>query len=119
MSGNATYYHIYSACDTPCNLAKDADAEAMKTWLCPGCMSPKPGVTSVDTKLNWVPCNVRLNMIFGADLGVATKKFLTTLGDDLVQRDLYLGRVYGPDGRELTKFVNFHGKHRVIVRGSK
>jgi hypothetical protein len=113
------FYHLHTASDTPCHLTKEADTQARGTWLCPGCCSPKPGVTAIDARLRAAPAKEPLNFVFGAGLPIASKAFLDTLGNDLVQRELYLGRVYGPDGQELNEWATFRGKHRLIVRGSK
>jgi hypothetical protein len=37
----------------------------------------------------------------------------------VVERDLSLGAVYGPDGTALPHLATFIGRHRVIVRGSE
>jgi hypothetical protein len=50
---------------------------------------------------------------------MASMAFLDALGTDLIQRDLYLGRVYGPDGQELREWATLRGKHRLTVRGTK
>lgn len=44
---------------------------------------------------------------------------MLSLSKDAVQRDLYLGNVFGPNGNVLDDWVTFRGRHRVIVRGSK
>jgi len=113
------FYHLYTASDTPCHLTKEADAEAQRTWLCPDCSSPTPSVTAVDARLRVAPAKEPLNFLWGFGLSIASKAFLSAIGNDLVQRDLYLGRVYGPDGHELSEWATFRGKHRLIVRGSK
>lgn len=102
-----------------CDLTKEADAEARRSWLCTGCNSPKPGVGAIDVRLSSLPGREPLNAAVGWGVPIASKAFLDAIGKELVQRDLYLGRVYGPDGNELAEWATFRGKYRLIVRGSK
>jgi hypothetical protein len=119
MTDRRLFYHLRSGTDTPCHLTREAHAEALNTWLCPGCSSPKPGVTSVDVRIQVAPTKDPLNGVFGAGVPIASRKLLTAIDSNLIERDLYLGRVYGPDGRELEAWATFRGKHRLIVRGSE
>jgi hypothetical protein len=60
-----------------------------------------------------------LNFINGCSLGVANRDFLLMLGGNLIERDLYLGRVYGPNGVLQRGWVTFRGRRSVIVRGTQ
>lgn len=102
-----------------CDLTKEDDAEASRHWLCTGCNSPKPGTGAIDVRIRAVPGKETLNGVVGWGVPIASKAFLGAIGNELVQRDLFLGRVYGPDGKELAEWVTFRGKHRLFVRGSK
>ena len=113
------FYHLYSATMDGCDLTKEADAEARHSWLCTGCNSPKPDIGAIDVRIRATPGKEPLNAVGGWGVGIASKAFLDAIGTNLAQRELYLGRVYGPDGKELTEWATFRGKHRLIVRGSK
>jgi plasmid stabilization system protein ParE len=120
MSEQSVFYHVQSLTMDPCFLSSDADAEAGRSWLCTGCCNPKPGMTALDATLQGVPRRSEpLNFVMGCGLPIASTALLSALGDDLVRRELYLGRVYGPDGKELSGWVTFRGKLRLIIRGSK
>lgn len=104
----------------PYDLVRQSYREAIASWLCNGCKLPKPGVAEIDVILDNPKVNkVPLNFVMGCGVPVVRKDFLFLLGEDLVRRDLYLGRVYGPDGKEITELVTFRGKYCVIVRGRK
>lgn len=113
------FYHIYSATMEGCSLTKEADAEARRSWLCAGCRSPKPGVGAIGVQIRSSPGKEPLNAVVGWGVPIISKSLLDVLGNELVQRSLYLGHVYGPDGKELAEWATFRGKNRLIVRGSK
>jgi hypothetical protein len=58
-------------------------------------------------------------MVQGCGLSVACRPFLDSFPSDIVNRDLYLGRVFGADGKPFEDWVTFRGKNRLIVRGNK
>lgn len=102
-----------------CDLEKPAYAEARETWLCTGCCAPKPEVRSIDVHLEERPGDKPLNLVSGCGLGVIFRPFLEKFPADIVERDLYLGKVYGPNGEEIPDWLTFRGRRRVIVRGTK
>ena len=110
---------LQSTTMNPCFLAEDAYAEAKRSWLCSGCCSPKPGFGAVDARLQEAPKDKPLNFVMGCGLPVAYGKFLDRLGESLVERDLSLGQVFGPDGTRLEDWVTFRGRRRLIIRGSR
>ena len=114
------YHHIYSQTMDPFDIVNQSYEEATRTWLCNGCKEPKPGVAEVDVVLdNPRITKVPLNIVNGCGVPVARKDFLFSFGEDLVRRDLYLGRVFDPDRKEITELVTFRGKFRLLVRGQK
>lgn len=119
MKTRNLFYHLQTTSDTQCHLTKEAYAEARQTWLCPGCLTPKPGVAAVDAWVQVPPTKEPLNVVLGAGLPIATRKLISSFDPSLVHSDLYLGHVFGPDGRELKDWATFRGKHRLIVRGSE
>lgn len=114
------FYHVQSITMDPCTLAKDALAEAQRSWLCSGCGAPKPGVDAVNVHLDSEPPNGSpLNFVNGTCVPLAKKSFLFRLGHDVLRHQMYLGTVTGASGKTLDNWVSFRGRQRVIVRGSK
>jgi hypothetical protein len=113
------FYHIHSATMDGCDLTDEADAVASATWLCFGCCTPKPGVTTIDVSLTAPPGKEPLNAVMGCGVPIASKSFLDRFGAELVERDLYVGKVFGPYDEELTDWSTFRGKHKIIVRGKE
>jgi hypothetical protein len=52
-------------------------------------------------------------------LPLARLSFLLRLGEERVRRELYLGKVFGPDGSRWDDWVTFRGRRGLIVRGTK
>jgi hypothetical protein len=105
----------------PCFQLKEAHAEAMRMTLCPGCAHPRPGATAIDVWLqeNRSPRDKPLNFLYGCGIGLVHQDLLEQLNSADVDRDLYLGRVYNRHGQECADWRTFHGRRKVIVRGSK
>jgi len=115
------YSLVESTTRTPANLSMSAKSLARKTWLCPGAggRHVSIGTTSVDVYLaERIYGTAVLNAVFGTGVGLAHQNFLDVLGIDTVRENLYAGRVFGPDGRELPKWSTIRGKHEICVRGS-
>lgn len=114
------FYHFHSTGTDPCSMAKDAYERARATWLCVGCTAPKPGTKAVDVHIQEkMPAEPSLTFVNGCGVPIANREFLMSLGIDLVQQDLYLGKVFGPTGDVFTNLVTFRGRRQIIVRGSK
>jgi hypothetical protein len=58
-----------------------------------------------------------LNFV-SANIGLAQKSFLAQIGWDIVERDLYLGRVFNYHRKLLDDWVTFHGRRHLVVRGA-
>jgi hypothetical protein len=119
MNTQKLYYHLVTASDSPCHLTREGYAEAERTWLCPECYTPRPGLTAIDACIQLAPTKEPLNFIYGAGVPIASKEFFSKLDANMVERDLYLGRLYDSNGIELKHWATFRGKCRLIVRGSK
>jgi hypothetical protein len=119
MNENLAFFHVYSASIDGYDLTKEADAEAERSWFCAGCNSPKPSIRAIDVRISSIPGSEPLNAVVHWRGPMASMAFLDALGTDLIQRDLYLGRVCGPDGQELREWATLRGKHRLTVRGTK
>jgi hypothetical protein len=58
-------------------------------------------------------------MVNGWGLPLIRKDFLFSFGEDAIRKDLFLGKLYGPDGNLIEDWVTFRGRGKLIVRGSK
>jgi len=119
MSDSVYYIHFKSKTMNPCFLTDDAYREATSTWLCRGCVRPKHDTQRIDAHIQDREPEGPLNLVSGCGLPLAQKSFLFAFGQERIQRDLYLGQVFGPDGSRLDDWVTFRGKQRLIVRGTK
>jgi rubredoxin len=90
----------------------------MQKWLCMGCKVPKRGVTSVDVTLQG-KCfpKTPINFVAGVSIGIVRRELLAELGQNMVDRDLYIGRVFNEDGDEVHELASFRGCRVLIVRG--
>ena len=114
------FFHLRSKTMHPCYLTHAALAEAQRTWVCPGCGRLKPGVQAVDVWLQGrAPRDKPLNFVFGSGVPLIHKELVDLLGDEIIQRDLFIGRVFDDRGDEVNDWVTFRGRRGVIVRGSK
>lgn len=119
MSNSDYYIHLQSKTMNPCFLTKEAYIDATNTWLCTGCIRPKPEVTSLDVRIQDIAPEGPLNFVNGCGLPLVHMSVLSALGEERIKRDLYLGRVFGPDASRLGDWATFRGKRRVIIRGSE
>lgn len=114
------YHHIFPQTMHPLDMPKESYEAARHTWLCNGCCQPKPGYRALDaTVVNNRPSAAALDFVMGCGIPVARKELLFSLGEDTVRRDLYLGRVFGPNQKPFEELVTFRGRYRLIVRGDK
>mgnify|MGYP001449074007 CR=1 FL=1 len=118
MNNKPVFYELSPSSMNACNLTPQAKAKAQQSWLCPGCVSPKPGVGPVDVQIQQSRIKDQPLSFVRPGVPLALRSFLDRLDKEVVQRDLYLGRVFGPDGRELEDWCTCLARHRIIVRGS-
>jgi hypothetical protein len=116
---NPVYYHLYPGSLNPCSMAKTASELARETWLCVGCASPRPETTVIDVSLQDIEPTGVLNFVIGHGVPLIRRDFLLSFGKDMVDRDLYIGRVFGRNGKELTDWATFRARQQVIIRGAK
>ena len=112
------YYQIRSAMRDPWKMTTEGEREALRTWLCKGCRTPKPDAGPIDVTVQFGPGNEPLKLIPQGNLGLVRRDLMSALGEDVLREHLHLGKVYGEDGRQLTKWATFHARRRLIVRGS-
>ena len=60
-----------------------------------------------------------LDSLWACGVGIIHRELLDLIGEDIVDRDLHLGKVTNSRGKEVAEWVTFHGRETVIVRGSK
>jgi hypothetical protein len=119
MKENISFYHVYSGTLNPCSVDKESYKKAQHSWLCSQCLSPRESWETVDFEIQEsAPDDPPLNFVNGCGLGVVRRDFLEELGLQVVQRDLYLGNLRGPNGALIENWMTFRGKQRVIIRGS-
>jgi len=112
------FYHLYSTSDSPLDPDKAEFRRARRTWLCPGCSVPRPEVRHVEMRIHGgMPQGEALNFVNGCGVSVARRDFLDSFGEDLVEHDLFLGRMFTIDGVELADLATFRGRCRLIIRG--
>jgi len=120
MSELAIFYRLVALSKHPCSSQHEARREAKRTWICPGCGSPKPGVKAVDV---WIqdraPRGKPLNILWLGGIGLIHNELLECVDPTVVQRDLYLGKVIGDRGNQIQDWFTFRGRREVIVRGNK
>lgn len=118
MSAAKIFYHLYSKTMDPCSMVKDVYAFALDTWLCRNCLAPKPEVREIDIQIqDQNPTNAPLNGVKGAWLPLVTLEFLKIFDPNMIQKDFYIGKVSGPSGTPLSKWVTLRGKRKVVIRG--
>lgn len=89
-------------------------------WICPrwGCVLPGCGPIDIVVQGDGPKCKP-FSHIATAPLGLVWNGFLEPLGLELIAKELYLGRVRRANGEVIDGWSTFHGRHRVIIRGSK
>lgn len=92
---------------------------ARKNWLCTGCRSPRPKMTTIDVHLQDIEPTGDINVVFGFGIPLIRKEIIMEFDQKFIKRDLYIGRVFNRDDKELTDWVTFRARQRLIIRGSK
>jgi hypothetical protein len=103
---------------SPCGLERSFAADFRRKWICGECHTLKPDPGPLDVQIENRNPKGSMNFLFGEGLDLARMSLLSQLGVRRIKRDLFLGKVTGPDGRELKDWVTYRGKRRLIVRGS-
>lgn len=111
------YLYVEATTKQPAALLAEEFREAKNRWICPGRFHIKPNIGSIDINVPLVRLGpTALNFVFGTGLGLARKAFFEEVGWDLINRNLYLGRLY-LRGVESKSWVTFHGRQPINVRG--
>lgn len=118
MSKPPEYYHVFSKYDGEDIAYEDRRKSQMLPWMCSTCTGLRPGWGAVDVRICTSPTRHK-PLTFATDLGLVWRPFLAPLDASIVARDLMLGRVFDEKGNELEDWATFHGRYRVIVRGTE
>ena len=113
---NQNYYLLASLAEAGCSMTEESEKQAWTTWRCRKSQHTRPGFEGVDVVLKSAPERSSLN--FEVRLGIASMEFLSALGMDVVERHFYLGRVLLRNGTQLDNWATFHGRQKIIVRGT-
>ena len=114
------FYHLDSKTMDACELDDHADSNALKKLVCPDCYELKRENIPIDVRLSErIIKDAPLNFVVDLLIGVARRGFLDIFGKEIVDRDLYIGKVLGPDGKQIDDWVTFRGRQPLMVRGSR
>lgn len=113
------YYHVYPGSLNPCSMTKTASAHARETWLCVGCSTPRPEVMAIDVYLQDSEPTGVLNFVNGHGVPLIRRDVLLSFGEDIVRRDLHVGRVFDRNKKLIADWSTFRARQKLIVRGSK
>ncbi|MCA9093464.1 MAG: hypothetical protein KDA68_08270, partial [Planctomycetaceae bacterium] len=92
----------------------------VERWMCKKCKHYRKGIREVDIQIQERRIPDPPLSISGAVIpGAVLRDFLFQLPAEIIERDLYLGKIYGPDGKLNEKWVTFHGRFVLVVRGEK
>lgn len=113
------FHHIYSQSMHPLEMVDEHYKQALETWLCPSCKSPRPGTGAIDVTVENQGTRSRagLNLVMGSGVAIARRELLLTLGVERLSRDLHIGKVLRRTGTPVEDLVTFRGRQSVIVRG--
>jgi hypothetical protein len=114
------YYHLHPIGQDSCTLERDDLGSDSPPWLCPGCLRPRPGATTIDVQIQErSPGPGSVAFLTAGMLLLARRAWLEELCLQDVMRDLHLGTVVGDGGRLLPDWATVNARHRIIVRGSE
>ena len=113
------FIHLYPATIEPCSMVKTVYAEARQSWLCTGCSYPRPDVREIDVTIQDAVPRGSMNFVNGCGVPLARKDLLLSLGQEVIARDLYIGRVFGKSGDILPDWITYRGRNRLVVRGTR
>ena len=100
-------------------MTKAASVVAQRTWLCAGCSTPRPETTAINVYLQDEEPSGTINFVNGHGISVIRRDILLSFGEIVIARDLYVGRVFNKDNREIAGWATFRAKQKVIIRGTK
>ena len=113
------FHHLYSQSMHPLEMVEEHYQQALQTWMCPACKSPRPGTGAIDVTVEnqGLRSRTALNLVMGPGVAIARREVLFTLGVERVSRDLHVGKVLRRSGTPVEDLVTFRGKRSLLVRG--
>jgi hypothetical protein len=120
MKKEPSFHHVQIGMVGMQALARGEFELSLGKWVCPRCHLVRPGCGAIDVRIeDDGPIEKPLGIEAKSGLGLVWTQFLDPLGPELVASELYLGSVMRGNGDVVKGWSTFHGRHRVIVRGSK
>ena len=105
---------------SPCSIDRSEGERLSGHYICKSCNGPLPHCRSIDVTLEHTTgIDKPLTFVAGGFPGIMCRDLLQRLDPEVIQRDLFLGRVFGPNGKLLDQWVTFHGRRTLIIRGTQ
>lgn len=120
MTQKPRLYHVYSASPSGCTVEPQELARLEKFAICSSCHGPRGYHNPIHVRIEQKkgvhkPLDTAVNRFPGLIL----RSLLETFDRSAVEQDLYLGNVFGPDNELLEQWATYHGRRRLIVRGTQ
>jgi hypothetical protein len=114
------YHHFYSGTMNPCTIDDEFYDEAGRSWLCPGCFSPRPGVEAVDIKIEEKkPYGRFMTAAHAMFVPMVSQLFLDYLPKNIIKREFYIGRLINDRNKPIDGWFTARCRSQVIIRGTK
>ena len=113
------FYQLISKSPNPETPDKGWFAEAKQKLLCKGCSSPRVTGKPIDVVLQTKPDRSAVNFVHGVSIHIATNALLQALFPEGPHESLLLGKVLGPDRKQVTGFVTLMNRECILVRGNE
>lgn len=116
---NDEFYLVRTKIGGNCDISYEEKARVIRTMCCPECWHPRKGLTAIngiqlETRSDELDKPLELGMV-----GVVWNEFLASIPKEIVERDLWLGSLLGPDGKPLEGWSTFNGRYKLYVRGTR
>lgn len=112
-------------CEVCCKLAPpieiDTDwlRQVGKEVLCPECGTVRQQLGAVSVAIARMYRPFSLQSLDASGLAIASTSFLSSLGNDLGVKDLYLGDVFDSKGKLIPNYRTVRGRELAHIRGSR
>ncbi len=113
---------IYYEVSSNAYSLKDDEAwakEVKEKYVCPECRDFYPWVGAVPAVLASTPKRTSFGFTYPLGHNIASINFLSMIGDDLGEKDLYLGEVRNSQGELLKNYRTVRGREKVYMHGEK
>ncbi len=121
MNPISNYYLLHINTLDGCSMDTSFSKLIDQNWLCEDCRFPLPKTQSTDVVLECKGPSNRspFNLVVGYWIRLVKKDFLLQWDKKLIERDLFIGKVFLENNKLLDNWVTCRGKNRLILRGSK